>query len=145
MQIEIKAITPAERADVIEMMRVFYASDAVFTNGSDDIFESDVDACLSGSPYLRGYCFFADGVLAGYAMTAHSFSTEFGKPCVWIEDIYVKAPYRRLGIGKQFFDLLDSLYPDCVLRLEAEEENASAVALYKSRGFEVLPYLELKK
>jgi len=126
-------------------MRKFYASDAVHTNGSDEIFSNDVDACLSDSPFLSGYCFTVDGQLAGYAMTAHSFSTEFGKPCVWIEDIYIKEEYRRHGIGKRFFEMIEERHSDSILRLEAEEENTSAVALYRSRGFEVMPYLELKK
>ena len=36
-------------------------------------------------------------------------------------------------------------YKDCIYRLEAEEENTRAVALYKKCGFNVLPYLEMKK
>ena len=31
---------------VLEMMQVFYASPAVFTNGSDNIFLSDIAACV---------------------------------------------------------------------------------------------------
>lgn len=34
---------------VLEMMQVFYASPAVFTNGSDNIFLSDIAACVGDS------------------------------------------------------------------------------------------------
>ena len=139
-------IRPMERSDseeVIAMMEVFYASPAVMTNGSREIFEADVGACVGGSPYLDGLIFEIDGNTAGYAMLAHGFSTEFGKRCVWIEDIYIKPQYRRRGIGFEFFRRLGEQYPDFVFRLEAERENAAAIALYEKCGFEELPYLEM--
>ena len=36
-------------------------------------------------------------------------------------------------------------YPNTVMRLEAEEENERAIHVYRKCGFEVLPYMELKK
>ena len=30
------------------------------------------------------------GVIMGYSMVAHSYSTECGGNCVWVEDIYIK-------------------------------------------------------
>lgn len=145
MNLEIEKITERDRECVTEMMRTFYSSDAVFTNGSAEIFERDIDECLSESPFLNGYVFRADGCVAGYAMTAHSFSTEFGKRCVWIEDIYIKEEYRGQGIGTRFFSFLDEMHPTELLRLEVEEENAAALALYGKCGFSELPYTEMKK
>lgn len=141
----IRSMEEKDRRAVIDMMRVFYASEAVSTNGSQEIFESDVDACTSASPYLSGYVFELGGETVGYAMTAHSFSTEFGKPCVWIEDLYIKEEYRGRGIASRFFDFIEQRHAGSLLRLEAEVENTPAVALYKKRGFEALPYLEMKK
>lgn len=132
-----------DRDEVIGMMRVFYSSAAVITNGSEEIFSADFSACVSDSPFLEGFIFEQGEEVAGYAMLAHSFSTEFGKPCVWIEDIYLKPEYRRKGFGREFFNLLKEKFPGCVLRLEAERENLPAVALYKSSGFEELGYLEM--
>lgn len=86
-----------------------------------------------------------DGEIQGYAMVAKSFSTEFGKPCIWIEDIYIKDDFRGQGIGKLFFDFLTEKYAGCLFRLEVEEENTPAVALYKKCGFTELPYMEMKK
>ena len=58
------------------------------------------------NPYLDGYIFAApdSGEIQGYGMVAKSFSTEFGKPCAWIEDIYIKDSYRGLGIGSRFIE-----------------------------------------
>ena len=130
---------------VIEMMRTFYTSPAVHTNGSEEIYRADVENCINDNPYLEGYVFIEEGEVIGYGMLAKSFSTEFGKPCIWIEDIYLKPQYCNKGYGTKFLCFAEEKYPDAILRLEAEEENERAVHVYKKFGFEELPYMELKK
>ena len=141
----IRLMTRADKEAVIEMMRVFYASPAVLSNGSEEIFENDVENCVNDSPYLEGYIFEEAGVIQGYGMVAKSFSTEFGKPCMWIEDAYVKEEYRGNGIGSRFLLYVAEKYPEALLRLEVEEENERAIHTYKKCGFEVLPYMEMKR
>ena len=145
MNITIRAMKEADKESVLEMMRIFYASPAVLSNGSEDIFQSDVENCVNDCPFLEGYVFENKGEIQGYAMVAKSFSTEFGKPCIWIEDLYIKEDYRGLGIGSQFFTYIEGKYNNVIFRLEAEEENERAVHVYKKCGYEVLPYLEMKK
>ncbi len=134
-----------DRHEILEMMRIFYASEAVSTNGSEEIFNADIDNCIGSSPYLQGFVFEEGGVIQGYAMLAKSFSTEFGKPCIWIEDIYIKEEYRGLGIGGLFFAYIEEKYPTSIFRLEVEAENERAVNLYKKCGYDFLPYMEMKK
>ena len=141
----IKPMTSEHKQDVLDMMRIFYASPAVLSNGSEEIFQSDIDNCINDNPYLEGYVFEENNEICGYAMVAKSFSTEFGMPCIWIEDLYFKPKFRGLGLGGQFFVYLEERYPNTVMRLEAEEENERAIHVYKKAGFEILPYLELKK
>lgn len=131
--------------EVFQMMKVFYSSPAVSTNGSDEIFMADIQNCLNDNPFLEGYVFAEQDIIMGYAMAAKSFSTEFGKPCVWIEDIYIKPDYRGKGIGSQFLDYIEQKYRDSILRLEVEEDNTAAVHVYNKSGFDVLPYMEMKK
>lgn len=145
MKINIRAMTKEDKPDVLEMMRVFYKSPAVFTNGSEEIFSNDIDACVGDSPYLDGYIFEDGGSISGYAMIAKSFSTEFGKPCMWIEDIYVKDEYRGKGIGSKFFEFIESVYSNCIFRLEVERDNERALHVYRKCGFDELPYMEMKK
>ena len=78
-------------------------------------------------------------------MVAKSFSTEFGKPCIWIEDIYLREECRGLGIGSQFLQFVESKYPHAAFRLEVEAENETALRLYQKMGFGELPYMEMKK
>ena len=141
----IREMRESDREEILNMMRVFYTSPAVLSNGSEEIFNADIDYCVNNSPYLEGYVFEQGGEAVGYGMVAKSFSTEFGKRCIWIEDIYLKENYRGLGIATEFFRLLEEKYYDCIFRLEAEEENERAIRVYRKNGFEVLPYLEMKK
>lgn len=145
MNSTIRSMEEKDRGAVLEMMRVFYTSPAVLSNGSEEIFEADIDHCVGDCPYIEGYIFESDGNIQGYAMVAKSFSTEFGKPCIWIEDIYVKDTYRGLGIGSLFLEYIGKKYPNAVLRLEVEAENERAVKVYRKCGFEVIPYMEMKK
>jgi len=145
MNTTIRAMKETDRAQILTMMRVFYASPAVLSNGSEAIFEADFNACIGDSPYLEGYIFENEEEIQGYAMIAKSFSTEFGKPCIWIEDLYVKDAYRGHGIGSRFLNFIEGQYPGAVLRLEVEAENKRALRVYKACGYEELPYMEMKK
>lgn len=134
-----------DEKSIIEMMKVFYSSEAVLSNGSEEIFKNDFENCVNDSPYLEGYVFEKDEDILGYAMLAKSFSTEFGKNCIWIEDLYIKDEYRGMGIGSNFFKYIEEKYTDVVFRLEAEEENERAVKVYKKTGYKELPYYEMIK
>lgn len=145
MQFSIRKFVEEDRFEILSMMKVFYSSDAVFTNGSDEIFERDFDACIENNPYLEGYVFEKDTKILGYAMLAKSFSTEFGKPCIWLEDLYLKPEYRGNGIIPIFIKYVEDNYKNCILRLEVEDENSHAVHVYEKSGFSRLPYVEMKK
>lgn len=145
MEFLIELMEEKDRETVLNMMRTFYASPAVLTNGSETIFTADIDACVSANPYLEGYMFRSGEAVLGYGMAAKSFSTEFGKPCVWIEDLYVKPEFRGQGIGSAFLAHMTQKYPNAILRLEVEAENERAIAVYEKSGFEVLPYMEMKR
>lgn len=141
----IREMKENDRGRISQMMREFYASEAVLTSGSPDIFKADIDECVSASPYLEGYVFEQEGKIIGYGMLAKSFSTEFGKPCIWIEDLYIEKAYRSRGFGSQFLGFVEEKYKGALLRLEVEPENEIAVRTYSKCGFEVLPYMEMKK
>ena len=145
MAINIRMMREADRIEVRNMMEVFYASPAVLSNGSAEIFENDIDNCVNDSPFLEGYIFEEDDIIKGYAMIAKSYSTEFGKPCIWIEDIYVKDVYRGQGIASMFFDYIREKYDGYLQRLEVERENEKALVVYEKCGFEELPYMEMKR
>ena len=140
----IRPMEAGDKATVIAMMRRFYASEAVHTNGSEEIFNNDIDACVSDSPYASGYVFTReDGSICGYAMLAHSFSTEFGRPAIWIEDLFIEEDARGSGLASGLFDLVNEKYPDHIHRLEVEETNLHALRTYTKNGFTTLRYAEM--
>lgn len=143
--VEIRSITQENADEVLEMMRVFYASEAVFTNGSEEIFKHNVELCVNGDPYLEGYVFEEGEKVLGYAMAAKSYSTEFGKHCIWIEDLYLRPEFCCKGLGTEFLKFIEKKYPKHLLRLEVETENERAVHVYRKNGFNILPYTEMKK
>lgn len=143
MTVQIRKMQAADKDAVISMMRVFYASPAVHSNGSEAIFQADFDECTKGSPYAEGYAFDVDGELAGYGMLAFGYSTEFGKRAVWIEDVYVLERFRGQGIGSAFLKFVEQAFPECLIRLEVEHENGAAMRVYQKSGFKELPYLEM--
>lgn len=229
--IVMKSMRKTDREEVLEMMRTFYSSEAVLSNGSDEIFNRDIKECISDSPYAEGFVFEIeipepeaesapepasasshahepesasepasesavtpesapdtasesatseesapdpessiseeDSVqlsqaeadkasdtnskesekhtkkLLGYAMIAHSFSTEYGKRCIWIEDLYLKEEARGLGLASAFLEYIRKEYPDALHRLESEHDNEHAMEVYKHKGFTELPYVEM--
>ena len=133
-----------DREEVIRMMREFYASEAVLSNGSEEIFNNDVDACVSDNPFASGYVFTReDGSICGYSMLAHSYSTEYGSPVIWIEDLFIEEEARGRGLGAALFDLVKEKYPDHLHRLEVEETNLRAIRTYTKKGFTTLRYSEM--
>ena len=62
-----------------------------------------------------------------------------------LDDLYVFPEFRNRGAGGAFLDYMAQTNPNALLRLEVEEENEGAVALYQRHGFEVFPYMEMKR
>ena len=85
--------------------------------------------------------------IAGYCMTAKSYSTEYGGVCVWIEDLCLAPEYRGRGYGSKMLQYVEDRFRDKAvrLRLEVEPENRQAVAAYRKFGFHDLPYGQMTK
>lgn len=145
MEFKIRHINIDDKDEILSMMKVFYSSDAVYTNGSDEIFETDFKNCINKSPYLEGFVFCNDKEILGYSMIAKSFSTEYGKNCIWLEDLYLKPEFRGYGIISAFISYIEKTYKNSILKLEVEEENAHAVHVYEKSGFKKLPYANMIK
>lgn len=142
----IRRMTINDKPEVLKMMRNFYDSPAVFHTSSDRVLERDIDDCISDSPFVEGFVFEKEGNIIGYAMTAPSYTTEYGGICVWLEDLYIKPEFRNQGIGSEFFKFMEKEYPMAVrFKLEVETENESAIATYKKNGYGISPYFEMTK
>lgn len=145
-EVIIRSMQEKDRAEVLEMMQIFYASDVVIHKADDETLQKDISDCVGDCPYVDGYVFEIEGEIAGYGIAATGYSTEFGGVCIWLEDLYMKPEYRGHGIGRKFFEAVEEIYTDAVrFRLEVEKENAGAVALYKRLGYNFCTYDEMSK
>ena len=134
-----------DREAVLGMMEDFYASPALLSRPEESVRIRDFEDCVGDCPFVRGYMLFREASLAGYAMTAESYSTEAGGRCLWIEDLYLLPEHRGKGLGRAFFEALHRETEGVYVRyrLEAEEENLPALLTYHKMGYRELGYIQL--
>lgn len=100
--------------------------------------ESQITAALFG-PEPSAFCHLAevDGEPAAIAVWFRNFSTWDGKAGIYLEDLFVREEFRRLGLGRA---LLATLARECVERGYSRlswavlDWNSRAVALYDAVG-----------
>lgn len=141
----IRRLKPTDKDIYFELAEEFYSSDAVLSPVPKSHFEYTFQELMRSDVYAECFLFECDGVVAGYALLAKTFSQEAGGLTVWIEEIYLREQFRSQGLGSEFFAFLESEIPARRYRLEIEPENERAVALYKKRGFKFLEYGQMVK
>lgn len=139
-----RPITAADQAAYLQMAHSFYQSDAVDHPIPDSYIEKTFQNLMTGSPFSACYLFEAGGQPAGYALLALTWSQEAGGLAVWVEELYVLPQFRGHGLGRSFLEALPSLYPQAArFRLEVEDSNKGAVALYQRLGYTWLKYQQM--
>ena len=134
--------TTANLAEFLEMSRDMYDSPAVAHPVSRDIFIATFRACLAGNQNIEGRMICENGENIGYLLLAHSFSTEIGAPIIMIEELYLLPEARGRHIGRAILEALGRYYSHQtgVLKLECPPENAIALQLFRSLGFQPQPH-----
>jgi GNAT superfamily N-acetyltransferase len=136
----IREATPKDASKIVELMRELAAYEKL-----EHLFvstEEDLKEWLFATPVVGSFVAELEGMIVGYAIFYRSFSTFAGKPCFWLEDLYVSPDARANGIGKA---LLRKLASHTVRSKHARLEwavldwNDSAIEFYKSLGAEVMP------
>lgn len=78
-----------------------------------------------------------EGEPAGHVVMTLRFSMEFGGLDAFIDDLFVRGPFRRRGVGRR---LMATFFSECQARelravhVEAGRDNAAAGALYAQFG-----------
>lgn len=98
----------------------------------------DIQAHLFGPrPYAECVIAEADGEPAGFALFFHNYSTFNGKPGLYLEDLFVRPPFRGRGIGKRLIAHLAALAVerDCArFEWSVLDWNTPAIDFYRSLG-----------
>ena len=141
----IRKIREEDQPFYLEMAKDFYSSDAVHHNVPESHLVNTFHELMRSDTYAAGYIMERDRHIAGYALLAKTFSQEAGGTVLWIDEVYVRPGYRSCGLGHEFFSYVKSHLCDNVkrIRLEVEDRNTKAISLYKSIGFEDLPYSQM--
>ena len=135
-------ITPQDHDLILPMVRDFYQTDAVLHPVDESILERTFrDAADATEPLLRGVLISWDGQPAGYLYITLCYSAEVGGRCVFIEEIFLAAPFRGQGLGKEIMAWLEREYPAARrFRLEVTQINQGAIRLYERSGYQYLRY-----
>lgn len=143
----IRKMRSEDKKTYMEMAREFYHSDAVLHPVPDTYFERTADEALRSDVYAEIFLFECENEAAGYGLIAKTYSQEAGGMVWWIEEVYVREAFRSKGIGREFFAYFDKVKGSAVtrMRLEVEEDNTRAVALYKKLGYKPLEYAQMIK
>jgi len=132
----IRSARPGDEAAIVAMIRGL----AEFEDAADQctVTENQITAALFG-PQPSASCHLAevDGEPAAVAVWFRNFSTWDGEAGIYLEDLFVREPYRRRGLARA---LLATLARVCVengysrLSWAVLDGNSSAIALYDSVG-----------
>jgi GNAT superfamily N-acetyltransferase len=132
----IRRAMPADAAAITAMIHEL----ARFERAADQcsVNETQVSTALFNEPAtLRGHVAEVDGEIAAMALWFLNFSTWDGVEGVYLEDLYVRPRFRRLGLSR---GLLTALARECVdngytrLSWAVLNWNTDAIALYQAVG-----------
>ena len=135
-------ITLADRELVMPMVQAFYQTDAVDHPVDQAILDrSFLAAADHAEPLLRGVLIYDGQEPAGYLYVTQCYSAEVGGRCVFIEEIFLAAPFRGQGLGREIMAWLEREYPAARrFRLEVTQINQGAIRLYEKSGYQYLRY-----
>jgi GNAT superfamily N-acetyltransferase len=142
LAVTVRDATPADVAEIAVLIREL----AVFEEAGAEVAldPADLERALFGADPVAHVLLATVGaeageagegreVVAGMAVWFRSFSTWVGRPGVWLEDLFVRAPYRRLGLATE---LLTALAARTEGRVEWHvlDWNGEAVTFYEGLG-----------
>ena len=144
----IRRITQADREDFLRLSEEFYASPAVLHAVPRSYHEGAFAELMRSDEYAEGFMLEADGKIVGFALTAKTYSRESGGKMLWLEELYILPEYRSRGLGREYFAFIEEYARQngfARIRLEVEEENVRARALYARLGYLPLEYCQMIK
>lgn len=130
---------PASSKDVpllVALMTEFYAEAAT---PLDPARAAQAFAALLGDDRLgKVWLIQAGNEDVGYVVVTFSYSMEFGGRTAFLDDLFIRARFRGVGLGTAALTEVRSFCAGCgarALHLETGRDNAAAHALYRRAGF----------
>ncbi len=141
----IRKMRSEEWETYLDLSKQFYHSEAVLHDIDENYHRKAFQEIINNSPFIEGYFFECDQQIVGYALLLNSYSREAGGIVIWIDELYIIESYRNLGLGKQFFQWLETNKKAARYRLEYSSDNKRVAEFYRKQGFTPLDYLQMIK
>lgn len=144
----IRRVTEADREIFLALSEEFYASPAVLHPVPRRYHEDAFRELMRSDTYAEAFLLESEGKAVGYALTAKSYSREAGGKVLWLEELYILSEFRSRGLGGEYFAFIEGYAREngfARIRLEVEEENVRARALYGRLGYLPLDYCQMVK
>jgi GNAT superfamily N-acetyltransferase len=136
MKIEHHLANESSMPELLGMMGEFYLIDGYPFDIEKT--RANLHTFLNTAQMGRIWTLWLDGKAVGYAILTFLFSFEHGGKMAFLDEFYVREPYRQLGIGQSTLRFLENeAYQMGIKRvqLELEKHNSLAKALYQRQGF----------
>jgi len=136
MEITFKEAQTYDIALLVPMVQEFYALEQIAFH--EQTIQSALAHFISNHQFGRAWLIYDNEELAGYMILTFGFCLEFGGRDAFIDEVYLKEPYRNRGIGQKAIDFLSDFGKENnikVMLLEVGHENGQAQGFYKKTGF----------
>jgi GNAT superfamily N-acetyltransferase len=103
MSIEITPITPQELPALLEMIRELARFEKLEheMQATVELLNQSFFGAPPAAGALLGRC---DGEVTAYAIYFFTFSSFLGRAGIWLEDLYVRPPFRKQGLGRALIE-----------------------------------------
>jgi GNAT superfamily N-acetyltransferase len=123
--------------ELLELMQAYYTFDGLEFDESIALGALEE---LLGDKALGQIWRISLGCLAiGYVVLTYGYSLEFGGRDAFIDELYIREPYRGRGIGTKALELIELAASSMGIRalhLEVDRGNQGARHFYGNKGFE---------
>ena len=122
----IRKMARSDKEIFLALSEEFYASSAVLHPLPRAFHERTFAELMRSDKYAEGFILEEDDTAVGFGLTAKTFSREGGGMVLWLEEYARQNNFARI-------------------RLEVEEYNVRALALYERLGYQPLDYCQMVK
>ena len=135
----IREATLQDEAILLRMMRLLAEQEPGKIQFDEPAARATFRRFLSLSAFGRVWLLCQGNLPVGYIVLTPGFSFEFHGHDAFIDELYVDAPYRRRGYGRQAVEFVEKKACEMgvnALHLEVDDGNDQALELYRRTRFE---------